>query len=77
MSDMQMIKTSEMDVLLPIFLGPFIIRLALFESVSLFGFILGMTQNNIIYFYPFALVSIAASSLNFPTDEKIRLVLKE
>ena len=66
------LRSIKLEILISVFANPFILRHSLFQTVALFGFFLGMTQNNINLFYPFALVSIVAYVINFPTEEKIR-----
>ena len=58
------------------FIAPFVIRLALFEAVALFGFSLSFLNKDIKYFIPFATVSILAYFFNFPSEEKVRNAFK-
>jgi hypothetical protein len=62
--------------LIPSFIAPFVIRLALFEAVALFGFSLSFLNKDIKYFIPFATVSIVAYFFNFPSEEKVRNAFK-
>jgi hypothetical protein len=58
------------------FISPYVIRLALFEAVALFGFSLSFLNKDIKYFIPFATVSIVAYFFNFPSEEKVRNAFK-
>ena len=68
----QLQSQNSIEVLLPKFFAPFIIRLAMFEAGALIGFCLAFMNMNIQYFYPFASISLVAYFLNFPTEEKIK-----
>lgn len=61
-----------LEDLIPQFVAPFVVRLALFEAMALFGFGLAFLHKDIKYFLPFAAVSVVAYFLNFPTEVKIK-----
>ena len=65
-------SNSRIEDLIPKFIAPFVIRLALFEAVALMGFCLAFMTKEMQFYYPFAAVSIVAYILNFPTEEKIQ-----
>ncbi len=62
----------EISQLMSLYLIPFILTLALFEAVTLFGFVLSMIAYDATLIYPY----IAAGSLGmiwlFPTEDRIR-----
>ena len=57
------------------FVSPYILRLALFESVALLGLAIAIIHKNPILFYPFAAASSLAFLINFPTEEKVKEAL--
>lgn len=65
-------RNIKLEKLISIFANPFILRHSLFQSIALLGFALAITQANIAFYYPFALVSVVAYLINFPTEVKIR-----
>jgi hypothetical protein len=65
-----------MSDLLPHFSSPFIIRLALFEAVAIFGFALGYLNKDFKYFLPFVTVSVITFFFNFPNEDKVREAFK-
>ena len=78
-----MVKFGQVDLsrlniedLIANFISPYVIRLALFEAVALFGFSLSFLNKDIKYFIPFATVSIVAYFFNFPSEEKVRNAFK-
>jgi hypothetical protein len=68
----QIPSNSKLEDLIPKFIAPFVIRLALFEAVALLGFGLAFLSKDMQFYYPFAAVSLVAYILNFPTEEKIK-----
>lgn len=61
-----------LDELCQAIAAPFIMRLALFDSVTVMGFVLAFTTGEVKYFYPFALVGIFSHLTNFPSPERIK-----
>jgi len=66
------IRNMDIESLMIHFQTFFILRLALLESVALFGFSLGFLNKNMELFYPFVAVTMIGFLLNFPNEEKIR-----
>jgi hypothetical protein len=62
--------------LIQFYTAPFIVRLALFEAVALFGFSLGFLNKDINFYIPFVTASMVAYFFNFPTEEKTRNAFK-
>ena len=59
--------------LITLFFTPFIVRLALFEAVTLFGFVLVIAgREPVSTMLPFMAASVAGFVLNFPNESKIR-----
>ncbi len=56
---------------LVIFQTPFILSLALSESIALYGFILGFLGFHFLIALPFFLVSWVLIALRFPTEQKV------
>jgi cytochrome bd-type quinol oxidase subunit 2 len=67
----------EMREMANLFFVPLIIRLALLESVTLYGFVLVQMKKDPAQIVPFAAVSIVGFLLAFPSEEKIRTTLLE
>lgn len=65
-------KNIDINELVNFYRTPFIIRMALFESVTLLGFGVSFVNKNFELMIPFISVSVAAFILIFPTEEKIR-----
>ncbi len=63
---------NSIESLLPRFYPAFIVRLALLESIPLFGFVLALTQHDVKRMVPFAVVSFLGFILNFPNESKVR-----
>jgi F0F1-type ATP synthase membrane subunit c/vacuolar-type H+-ATPase subunit K len=61
----------EMPEMAQLFFVPLVIRLALLESVTLYGFVLVQTQRDPVQALPFALVTLAGFSLHFPSEARI------
>jgi hypothetical protein len=66
------ISYTKIEDLIVLFAPIFILRLALLEAVALFGFVLAFMQKDIDFFIPFAMASVVAYFLNYPTEEKIK-----
>lgn len=55
--------------------APFVLRLALIESVTLMGFSSAYLSRDINHFYPFFAVGVVLHLLAFPTEEKMKKAL--
>lgn len=62
----------ELPEMARLFYVPFIIRLALLESVTLYGFVLVQTKNDPAQILPFFAASLLGFLLNFPSESNIR-----
>jgi hypothetical protein len=56
----------------PHFMTPFILRLAMLESVAVLGFALAFLSSDASLFLPFVSVSVAGFFINFPAAEKVK-----
>jgi hypothetical protein len=64
-------KPLEMPEMAQFFFVPLIIRLALLESVTLYGFVLVQIHRDPVQIFPFALVTLGGFLLSFPSEQKI------
>ena len=53
-----------------------VLRFVLLESVTIFGFVLAFLSDNISYYLPFLAISVLGYIMNFPTEEKIKNMIK-
>lgn len=57
------------------FFAPWIIRMALLESISIYGFLLAMMTQAPIAFVPFGALSILTQLSQYPTPQRVRDML--
>jgi hypothetical protein len=70
-------QNAPLTEVIPLFFTPFIVRIALFEAVTLFGFVLVIAgREPITTMLPFMAASVVGFILNFPNEVKIRGLLK-
>lgn len=57
------------------FFAPWIIRMAMLESVSLYGFVLAMVTQSPVAFVPFGAVAVLTQLSQYPSPQRIRDLL--
>lgn len=50
----------------------FIVRLALFEAIALFGFVAALLRTNVVLYLPFLLLSLAGLLISSPTEALLK-----
>ena len=68
--------SASLEEILKVYTPAFIVRLALFEACTLFGFGLAFLHKDPSLFMPFVTLSMFGFFMNFPKEEKIRTMMK-